>query len=247
MAVYSCRSYRRKPPRRGNVKSRVRRFRGRRFKKIIPVFYKCFSRRSSLSRFIKPVRLFIRSTHEGRFYLSPNVGAVRSFKSQNLRLGAKYSSVNTRLVSSFKSGRFGGKKNPRVELVSSFAIGRVYRHLNIYKFPVFWETPRLKKVILVCYNSRKVNQDSSYFFINKSDLIEFGLIPNGDNSYAELISSLLLLWESKLESSRINVAFYRYLKFQEESNWFESKAMLVNVLSLPSDSKSFPSPRSLSL
>ena len=87
----------------------------------------------------------------------------------------------------------------------------------------------------------------NYFIFNKADLFKFGLPQKQDNSIEELLLSLLFFAEVNLESSKINVVYYRYLNFYEDSQWRQGRFILVNVLSLNSQAQAIPSPVSLSI
>ena len=124
-----------------------------------------------------------------------------------------------------------------------------YKSLVVFRTSKAKNKHVLKKIILISsYNSRSIKQDLNYFYLDKSELAKFGLVLREDNSFNEIILCLLLLWESKLESSRISVISYRYLQLAEQNQWVERKSVLVNFLVLPSDSKKgFPSPRLFSI
>jgi hypothetical protein len=246
MAVYRCRSYKSRPYRKiKSLKISCRRFRSRVSRRILPIFYKCSPRLTAFTKRGRSFNLGKKRVSGKRNFLRQNIYPVRSFKARKFK-----SSQALRIypVRSFKARKFRSKA-PGIVLASSWVLSKkVYRHSNIYR-PLFFQGSTQKRIILsLSINSRNLNQNSGYFFLSKLDLIEFGLIPSENNSLEEILASLLLFWENKLESSRINIVFYRSLKFKENSQWFESKSMLVNGLSLPSDStQGFPSPRSFSI
>lgn len=246
MVVYRCRSYKSRAYRRIKaLKISCRRFRGRASKRILPIFYKCSSRLTLFKKRGRSLSSAKKRASGKKALLRLSVYPIRSFKARKFKLSQ---ALRVYPVRSFKARKFKVKA-PGVTRVSFWLLSRkVYRHFNIYR-PLIFQGSSPKRIILfLSINSSSLNQDLGYFFLSKSDLAEFGLIPSENNSFEEILVSLLLFWENKLESSRINIGFYRCLKFKENSQWVESKSVLVNALSLPSDStRNFPSPRSFSI
>lgn len=222
MPIYSCRSYRRRVRKVNIIKISSRKIKGRVSKKIIPIFYKCISRRSLFRKNIRSFRLATSSFTEGMFF----------------------SNLASSLIQSSRQGGF--QKASRLTLISSWSLSnKVYRHSRLYRFSNFYNGAFNRMILFSSDNSININQNLTYFVLSKSDLEKFGLFPKERNSFEEILLSLLFFWENALDSSRINIKLYCHLKFVERSQWFEVQSVLINVLSLASSStEQFPSPDS---
>lgn len=121
----------------------------------------------------------------------------------------------------------------------SYSNWKIHRHFKINLCRTFRGTKSYKIVIIAKDN---LNQNKDYWIIDKSALAEFGLILSADNSATEILTALILYWNSgNLNSERIKVIFYRYIKFQEDSKWYEQSSYLVDLLA---PFPNFPDPQS---
>lgn len=128
--------------------------------------------------------------------------------------------------------------------VSSFPIaGKLYRVPNFFSCLTYQYGSKIRKslILVSSLNSKEINQDKDYLTLNKLDWVDFGLVPSDNNSLEEILSALILSWQAELDSERIAVVFYRYLKVEQKAQWFEAQSYLINVFSALVDNK-FPSP-----
>ena len=98
-----------------------------------------------------------------------------------------------------------------------------------------------KSIVLIPYVSRDIVQDKDHWIIDKSDLAKVGLNPHEMNSLAEIVTSLILYWsDGDLDSSRINIVFYRHIVFEEDGSFFDAQAFLINLLNTHPSSRFSP-------
>jgi hypothetical protein len=229
MAIFPCRSFKQGFRKATLNKISLQRFRGASSKKIALLFYKCLSRRSGVRKSNQFAKSKVFAVRRGKLVFNFARHPSRSF------IGSKFKFlVDKRVydVISFQESNFKSRLSiAQTYEVFSFKNGSTLKNLKL----------------ALSYNSSHINQDSNYFILSKLELSSFGLILKEDNSVEELLMALLLFWRINLESSRVNVVFYRYLRFQEKLQWVEGEFILVNVLVLNSKEKKFPSPVSLSI
>lgn len=161
---------------------------------------------------------------------------------RSLRFPAKF-----RLIKNSAVGRFfkhQSSTNVRVRISPKRYTSRPVLRKPEFYTPLKFPNGRVRIIrLLSTEQTQAIRQDANYFFISKADLEKVGLVPTGDNSAEELISALLLHWVDSLDSNRIKVSFYRYIKIEENTKWYELQSFLVNVIAtMPQGS--FPSPSS---
>jgi hypothetical protein len=178
----------------------------------------------------------------GRFkrIILPSTQPVLSRKSGRNRL------VSLRLnINLFRGGTQKKAKLNPVSVASFSQARKLYRHRPFERCLRFRNGFKIRKPLILKsqISTKDINQTSEHLIFNKSDWVQFGLNPREDNSIEEILAALLLSWEASLDSTRFKIVFYRYLKVEENSQWYEIRSYLINVFaSLPQNQ--FPSPSS---
>jgi|GEM_PF-6741140 len=192
----------------------------------------------------KPQRRFNHKTHSIKIRGSSTRKSPQVFTfSKSLISSPKF-----RLIKGSAFGRFF-KNQPsarvRIRVTPRKYSSRPFTRKVEFYSSLKFSNGRVRRIqLLSTEQSQTLVQDANYFIISKADLEKVGLVPRVDNSLEELVSALLIYWVNSLESNRITVSFYRYVKIEESSKWFELQSFLINLIStIPKGS--FPSPDSL--